>query len=229
MDLRRWHDRPLLPPAARRPAAVLLACCAAFTAIVGILSAGLHRGIWPDQGVDSWLVSLLGAHRPALQLITDIGTLGPVTVLTVIVAAVCLVRRRLNGALLAVVGVPLAAVLTERVLKPLVQQRIFSFLSYPSGRATGLTALAATLAVLLLLYPASGRPRPAVRIALVAVALLVDVVVAVGVVAIQYHYFTDTVAGAAVGTGVVLATAFLLDWAYGRVRGSGPPADRAGS
>jgi membrane-associated phospholipid phosphatase len=36
--------------------------------------------------------------------------------------------------------------------------------------------------------------------------------VAVALVGRHAHYFTDTVGGAAVGTAVVLVTAFFLDW-----------------
>jgi membrane-associated phospholipid phosphatase len=36
--------------------------------------------------------------------------------------------------------------------------------------------------------------------------------VALALVGKGAHYFTDTVGGAAVGTAVVLATAFFLDW-----------------
>jgi membrane-associated phospholipid phosphatase len=36
-------------------------------------------------------------------------------------------------------------------------------------------------------------------------------VVAVGVIGLRWHYFTDTVAGAAVGIGTVCALALLLD------------------
>jgi len=35
--------------------------------------------------------------------------------------------------------------------------------------------------------------------------------VVVGVIAVRFHYFTDTVAGAAVGTGTVCGLALALD------------------
>jgi membrane-associated phospholipid phosphatase len=37
------------------------------------------------------------------------------------------------------------------------------------------------------------------------------VVVAAGVIGLRWHYFTDTLAGAAVGTGTVCGLALLLD------------------
>ena len=69
-------------------------------------------------------------------------------------------------------------------------------------------ALAATVAVLLLAR--RSRPGP-LRVLLPAAACAVGVVVAVGVMGLEWHYFTDTVAGAAVGVGTVCGLAFLLD------------------
>ncbi len=62
---------------------------------------------------------------------------------------------------------------------------------------------------------AAPRPAPPAdqcgrRVVLAAIAFLV-VAVAVGLVAVRWHYATDTVAGAAVSTAVVLATALTLD------------------
>jgi uncharacterized membrane protein len=51
--------------------------------------------------------------------------------------------------------------------------------------------------------------------ALVVAACAVTVLVAVGVVGLRWHYFTDTVGGVALGTGTVLALAFLIDLAPG--------------
>ena len=125
-------------------------------------------------------------------------------------AVTCLAVRRIGGAVLAVVGVALASAITESVLKPLVHRTIYGFLTYPSGHTTGLFALTAALAVVLL-APSSGRPRPAVRVAAVAAAAIVAAVVGLAMVGQHFHYFTDTIAGAAVGTGVVIGVAFLLD------------------
>jgi membrane-associated phospholipid phosphatase len=46
---------------------------------------------------------------------------------------------------------------------------------------------------------------------LASLALLAATAVAIGMVARGAHYFTDVVAGAAVGTGMVLACALILD------------------
>jgi hypothetical protein len=52
----------------------------------------------------------------------------------------------------------------------------------------------------------------AARVLLALAAYLVAAAVAVALIGLGAHYFTDTVAGAAVGTAIVLVTAFILDW-----------------
>jgi len=83
-------------------------------------------------------------------------------------------------------------------------------LSLPSGHTTCVISMAATLSILLLIPPQQARTRTA-RVVLVAAACLVTAVAAVGVIGLRFHYFTDTVAGAAVGVGTALALAFVLD------------------
>jgi undecaprenyl-diphosphatase len=109
-----------------------------------------------------------------------------------------------------VVAVPAASALTEFALKPLVDRTLHGNLTLPSGHATGMFALAATCAVLLL-DPPGRRVPAAVRLLLACLALLAATTVSLAMVARGVHYFTDAVAGAAVGTGVVLACALILD------------------
>jgi hypothetical protein len=49
--------------------------------------------------------------------------------------------------------------------------------------------------------------------------------VVTGVIGLRWHYFTDCVAGAAVGAGTVLALALLLDLASGAANSSGKLSD----
>ena len=44
-----------------------------------------------------------------------------------------------------------------------------------------------------------------------AAAVLLACVVSTAMIALGFHYFTDTIAGAAVGAGTVVATALVLD------------------
>jgi len=75
--------------------------------------------------------------------------------------------------------------------------------SYPSGHTATMFALAAVLVVLL-------HARPG-RIVIPGAACALGGVVAVGVIGLRWHYFTDTVAGAAVGIGTVCGLALILD------------------
>ena len=82
-------------------------------------------------------------------------------------------------------------------------------LSYPSGHTATVFALAAAVAVLLLASPRT-RIEP-LRVLLAAAACALGVVVAAGVMGLKWHYFTDTVGGAALGVGTVCGLAFILD------------------
>ncbi|MGH3177472.1 MAG: phosphatase PAP2 family protein, partial [Streptosporangiaceae bacterium] len=111
---------------------------------------------------------------------------------------------------LAIVAVPVTAVITDWLLKPLVHRTYIGQVVYPSGHTATIFALAATVTVLLLATPRPAMPR-SLRILILAVAYLAAVAVVVGVIAVRFHYFTDTVAGAAVGIGTVCGLALVLD------------------
>jgi membrane-associated phospholipid phosphatase len=214
---RRWGlsrggpSAPLLPGAARRPAAIVALCCLLVVVTLGFLFAHQSHGRAIDDAVDSWVMGL-HIRNGTLELISRLGNLPAVTVMTGALAIACLVVRKLTGALLAVLGLLIASGLTEDVLKPLVHRTITvnHFLTYPSGHTTVLFALSTALAVVLL-NPRSDRPRPAVRTGAVALAVVVSCLVAMAMIGLDFHYFTDTIAGAAVGIGAVLGTAFVLD------------------
>jgi membrane-associated phospholipid phosphatase len=200
----------LIPDHARRPAAIAAACCLALVAVLGVLAAHRSSGNAVDRPVDRWLVRNLGSHTRALTDIVSLGDRLEVTVLTTILVLACLAVRRVNGAILAVISVVVAVGLTEFILKPLVHETIKGSLTYPSGHTASLFALIGVVGVLMLAPPGK-RPRPILRLLVVLGLILVGCIVAVTLIALDYHYFTDTVAGAAVGIGIVLATSFLLD------------------
>jgi PAP2 superfamily protein/uncharacterized protein DUF418 len=223
MKLRgRLAPRPLLPPALRRPAAVVVAGCVAVTASLALAFAGQARPDGLDRTVDAHVRSGLAPYEEQLRLLAKLGGQVPFAVLTVALILVCLATRRRRGAVLAGVAVPGAVALTEYLLKPLVGRTILSgYDCYPSGHTAALFALAATCTVLL---TGPGRPRwpGAVRRLLVLGAALTAVGVAASMVARGYHYFTDTVGGAAVGIGMVLLTALIIDWAAGSLPARSP-------
>ena len=207
---RQAAPRPLLPPALRSPAAVLVTGCAAVTASLALAFAGQARPDGLDAVVDAHVRSALGRYGAQTHLLAGLGGLGPVTVLTAALVLACLATRRWRGAVLAGLAVPAAVALTEYVLKPLVGRTIGGYPCFPSGHATALFALAATCTVLLA-GPARPRLPGVVRLLLVLGAALIAAAVATAMVALGYHYFTDTVAGMAVAIGMVLLTALLID------------------
>lgn len=210
---------PLLPERARRPAAIIAGCCAVVLAAGAAVAAGRSQGNALDGRVDSWVIGHFHTHLDGMKQITDLGSPTPVLALTVIVVLACLVVRRVNGAILMVAAILLANVLTELVLKPAVGETIGhpGVLSYPSGHTTNVFTLVAVVAVLLAAPPDPRLPGWA-RAGLTVIAVAAGVVVAVSLIGIQYHYFTDTVGGACVAAGVVLALALLLDVPRARAR-----------
>ena len=180
----------------------------ALTVLLAAWYAGQTQAGRLDSSVDGRVQDLIGPHATVLYLV-NLGNLPAVTIMSVALFVACLATRRGRGAVLVAVAVPAAAALTE-VLKHLVDRTLTGFLSFPSGHTTSIFAVIVALAVLLIDPP---RPRisAVVRVVVAAIAFLVGVTVAVGLVAVRWHYATDTVAGAAVSTAVVLVTALTLD------------------
>jgi membrane-associated phospholipid phosphatase len=202
--------RPLLGAAARPWAAALLTGCTIIVAVLGLLFAHQTTTDWFDHAIDSPIITWLGGHpRLALWLAAP-GTLKPVGVLTAAIVVGCLLAGRLNGAVLAAAAVPAAVGLNEGLLKPLVHRTHLGSDVYPSGHTTAAVTLAATLTVLLLNPPRPARAA-ALRLLIPAAPWALAGGVALGVIGLQWHYFTDTVAGAAVGTGTVCGLSLFLD------------------
>jgi membrane-associated phospholipid phosphatase len=205
--------RLLLPGPLRRAGTVLLAACLVTAVLAGCL-AGRGRPGWLDSAADPRIQAVLSRFPVLLNWLPDFGTLRPVALMTVALALACAATRRWSGAVLAVVAVPVATGLTEYVLKPYVGG--FLDQGFPSGHATSMFALAA-IGMVLLAGPRHRAPG-VLRLLSVLLALLLASSVAAAMVAIGAHTFTDALAGAAVGTGVVLASALILDLVASRVR-----------
>jgi membrane-associated phospholipid phosphatase len=213
----RPASRPLLSDRATWACLVVLAACLLVLAALGAWVAHRTQATWIDGKVDNWLIG----HRSSIPLVVHTLKLGEPTgagAVCVVAGVACLVTRRIRGLLLVVIAVPLAGGLTEYLLKPLFDRTLTGFLSFPSGHVAAASAVATTAAILL--TGRSGPPLyPAVRwlVRLVAVAIVLSV--AAAVVIVHYHYFTDTIGGACVGTGTVLAAALLLDRIHPRQTG----------
>ena len=213
----------LLPGPLRLAAAAMLAVCVAVATILAVLFAGHGKPGWLDSVMDPRFQALQARSPAVVNWLPDLGTLKPVTLITLALVLACVATRRWSGAILAAIAAPAAIGLTEYVLKPSIGQAIGQ--SYPSGHATGMFALAAICAVLLL-DPPRRRVPGVVRLLLVFIAVLLATAVAAAMVAVGAHYFTDAVGGAAVGTGVVLACALTFDSVTAVRHGGRQAADR---
>jgi membrane-associated phospholipid phosphatase len=230
MERGRWQQtaagqratpRPLLAHGARPAAAALAVLCAAVLTALAIRYAG-HTQAGPlDARVDGWIQGHLGITSPALSALTLLGDPLPVTIMTVLIALACVRARWWRAVVLTVIAAPVTSGLTEDVLKPAIGRTLHGGLTMPSGHTTAVFTLATLGAVLL--CPVPGRRL------LILAAYVLAAAVAVAMVAQGYHYFTDTIGGAAVGTGAVLAVAFVIDAAAGPVRARlGPVRARLG-
>jgi undecaprenyl-diphosphatase len=187
---------------------MVLAGCGLFVTVLGALFANQSVAAdWPDRVADSAVIRWLDGHPGLAGRLASPGSLLPAVALSAVIVIGCLVSRRLNGAVLAAAAVPVAVALNDGVFKHLAHRTYLGVLSYPSGHTAALSALAATVTVLLLVPP---RPARA-GVLLPAAAWLLTGVVAVGVIGLRWHYLTDTLAGAAVGIGTVCGLALLLD------------------
>jgi membrane-associated phospholipid phosphatase len=205
---------PLLPGSLRPLAVLVVAVCAAITALLGVLVHHQNGAGFMDRKIDHLLHRSIGRLPEILNPLAKLGDQLPVTLLAVALVLVCLLIRRWQGAVLVTVGLSGAIVVTEYLLKPFVGRTLGGGQSFPSGHATGMFALATAFCVLLAAPPHLKVPAPLRRV-LALGALLVAAGVPVAMVGLNHHYFTDIVAGAAVGTGVVLLTALVLDWLIG--------------
>jgi membrane-associated phospholipid phosphatase len=200
----------LLAASFRRWAGALLACCAILVAVLGVLFGRQAQADWLDRAIDAPIIAWFGGHPGlALQLASP-GSLIPAVVLSATIVIACLLVGRLNGAVLGLVAVPVAVGLDERLFKPLFDRTYLGNLVYPSGHTTAMFAVAATVAVLLLIPPQPGKAH-VLHVAIPAAICVLGCIVATAVVGLRWHYFTDTVAGAAVGIGTVCGLALILD------------------
>jgi len=205
----------LLPGSLRGAGIVLLAACVAVaTALAALLVGGGSAGRL-NAVLDPRIQARLGRFPSLLNWLPRLGGLKEVALMTLALALACVVTRRWTGAVLALVAVPGAVGLTEYVLKPYIGVPLDQ--AFPSGHATSSFALAAIWAVLLA-DPPHRRLRGTLRLLLVLIAMLLAAAVAAAMVAIGAHTVTDVVAGAAVGTGVVMACALTLDLVSTRAR-----------
>jgi membrane-associated phospholipid phosphatase len=203
----RQRQLTTLPPQARRPVVGLVVLCAAVVAVGAALYHGQRRAGPLDDAVDDWLFTIFGRFRMLLYQLLHVADLPVVASVLAVVAVTAVLRARPDIAALAVVGPAAAIGLTELVLKPLVRRRYNNWLSYPSGHTVGMLSTCTVLAVILL----GAGLTLALRVAVGVLLSAVSVIVVLALIVDGFHYFTDTVAGAALSVGVVLLVALAVD------------------
>lgn len=189
-----------------------MAGCAVIVAVIGALVAGQTRADPFDRAIDSPVITVLGHHSHLMLHLTFPGTRTGAFALTAIIGLGCLAVRRYEGLVLVVCSMIVAVGLGDYVLKPLVHRTYFGSLVFPSGHTTAAITLASVLT--LLLVPVVARRDGARRwlaVLVLVVAWLAVVGVILAVIALRWHYFTDTIAGAAVGVGTVCGVALIID------------------
>jgi undecaprenyl-diphosphatase len=198
--------------AQRRWAWILLVACALVVVVIGAAFARQTTADGLDRLLDDPVIRLLGGH-PRLLTLQEPGTQVPAVVLSLAMAVACLGARRLNGVVLALTADLVATRLDEWLLKPLFHRTYLGALSYPSGHTTSVVAIIACYVVLFLLPPQDPQARPWRILGLVVLLVLLASTV-LGVIGLRWHYFTDTVGGAAVAVGTVCALCLLIDGAW---------------
>jgi membrane-associated phospholipid phosphatase len=228
--MRPWSGRSLLADQARLRTGGLLAGCVILVVVLGVLFAGQGTASPFDRAVDTPVVTWFAGRQTLALWLAYPATLVPAGGASLIAALICLARGWLRGAVLALLAVPVTSGLNDAFLKHLFHRTYLGALTYPSGHAAAASALAMSLTVLLLLAPRPDTQPPhpslpaALRWAIPAVAWLAVIVVAIGVMGLHWHYLTDTVGGAALGTGTACALALILDLSW---PGSSSPAGSA--
>lgn len=205
--------RPLLSSSARPWARALLASSAVVVAVLGAVFAHQTTADGFDRAVDTPVITWFAGHHTLALWLAAPGSLAPAAGLTAAIVIACLFARRLNGAVLALMAVPVAEAICEGLLKPLIHRTYLGGVVYPSGHTTAICALAATVFVLLVASPQPVRTGVLrwLRLLVLAAACVLCAGVAFGLIGLKWHYFTDIVAGAAVGIGTVCGLSLILD------------------
>jgi membrane-associated phospholipid phosphatase len=200
--------RPLLPATVRPLAVAIVVVCALVIAVQAVwIRHGMETG-WVDTAVDAKVEAVLGGHPLLLAVLVWPGAPKPVVGMAAALVLACILRHRYSEAVLVAISVSLATAITELVLKPFIGGTSWGN-PFPSGHVTSVAALATAVTVLLARRPAR-MPRK-LCLLLGFAAFLTAAAVAIGVIGANMHHFSDTVGGAAIGTGTVLLTALTLD------------------
>jgi membrane-associated phospholipid phosphatase len=188
---------------------VALWAIAVSAAVVAILGGLVHDHAGTNR-LDNAILQVINDVVPDRALRLALHLTDPPLVVGVLAATAvfALLLRRWNIAALAVIAPPIALLLTESVLKPVVHRSgEAESLAYPSGHETGIASLVCVLGLVLLASPVRRRRK----VVLAAVLVAVVVAAAVALVGRYFHFATDTVGAVGVAVAVTLAVALVID------------------
>lgn len=171
-------------------------------ALVAVLSLGTYlRGHPGPLTIDRWVTSSFSGMRiGVVAQVTKLGSM-PVLVVGSLLCGAGGARLGARRALSCLLGPAVAAASAELGLKPAVGRHLDGVLTFPSGTVVVVVALSVAAALAL---------RGWARASAIGLGCLLSASVIAGVVAMQWHYFSDAVAGAAWGAGVVILLDGLL-------------------
>lgn len=210
-------DRRLLPAPIRGAAAVLAGACA----VVFVVLAIVYSGSRTAGRLDDRLFAVLPDAGTAKRALNHLATTAPLVAFGVVVVATTamLAARRWRDAVFTAAA-PALTLLVAEVGKRVVDRTTDGFLALPSGHTAGITAVALTVAVLLL----QRSPEHVVGTAVLGwlVASLLGAGMGLVMVALHDHYPTDTLAGYCAAVATTLGVAFAIDLVTERRRDATP-------
>jgi membrane-associated phospholipid phosphatase len=169
-----------------------------FACLVGAVALGVflahHRG---QNSLDAWAFARIPYWKHG-QLPTTLVKLGSVPALVIGLGVVVFVSgtRDTVRTISCIVGPIVAVVIADEILKPLVARYIaIDESTYPSGTVTVIASVATALVLV-----TGSRWRVAIAVG----SAITVVAVAFSVLVLRWHFLTDVVGGAAVGSGAVL-------------------------
>jgi undecaprenyl-diphosphatase len=197
-------DPLIVPPRRRLAAGIAMGC-----AVVVLALAALVHGDRSGTRIDDRLYAAIIDHFSTGVLVALLHLTDPITMAAAIaaLAVAAALRRRWRLCAVTVAAPLIALLLTEGVLKPLVDRTHEGMLAYPSGHESAPACLA-TIVTLLLLR--SGWPA-IVKAAVLAVLVAYLVLCSVALVGAFLHYVTDTVGAVCLSVACVLASALVAD------------------
>jgi membrane-associated phospholipid phosphatase len=208
--------RPVLPVHLRRAAVVVILLATLVLAILAWRYAHQEAAGRLDRTLDIYIRTRLHQEQSLTEALISLADPPQAAILVAALAGAAALARRWSGVMLLLGGTPTAVVISEVILKPLVGRLRYGHLTFPSGHATAMAAIATATAILLI---GAQRPRGVtLRLCASLAAIAVAASVAIALVAQHVHYATDTVAGCCVAVVTVLTLALALDFFTPRIQ-----------